>query len=81
MELPEDLHGLTSQMIAIETDNANRHREWAVVLGLKPTLDGDRWCILWGDDLQSGVAGFGTSPIEAMDDFDRAMYQDVRGRG
>ena len=39
----------------------------------KPNLsiDGDRWCALYGEDLQRGVAGFGDSPAEAMWDFDR----------
>ena len=35
------------------------------------SIDGDQWCALYGDDLQSGVAGFGDSPTEAMWDFDR----------
>lgn len=35
------------------------------------SLDGNQWCALFGDDLQSGVAGFGDSPAEAMWDFDK----------
>lgn len=40
----------------------------------KPTLtpDGDKWCALYGDDLQVGVAGFGDTPEEAMAEFDKA---------
>lgn len=43
---------------------------------LKPRLfpDGNQWCALHGDDLQSGVAGFGPSPDEAMRAFDGAFY-------
>ena len=39
----------------------------------KPTLypDGDMWCALYGEDLQSGCAGFGETPAKAMYDFDR----------
>ena len=39
----------------------------------RPTLsiDGDQWCALYGDDLQTGVAGFGDSPEQAMWDFDK----------
>ena len=33
--------------------------------------DGDRWCALYGDDLQMGVAGFGVTPDAAMADFDK----------
>ena len=34
-------------------------------------IDGDKWCALYGDDIQDGVAGFGDSPQKAMEDFDR----------
>jgi hypothetical protein len=39
----------------------------------KPKLskDGDQWCALFGDNLQEGVSGFGSTPAEAMYDFDR----------
>lgn len=39
------------------------------------SLDGDQWCALYGQDLQDGVAGFGDSPANAMNDFDRAWMQ------
>jgi len=35
--------------------------------------DGDRWCALYGDDLQCGLAGFGKTPEGAMADFDYAF--------
>lgn len=35
------------------------------------TLDGNKYCALYGDDLQSGCAGFGDSVEEAMRDFDK----------
>ncbi len=40
----------------------------------RPTLtrDGDKWCALFGDDLQDGVAGFGDTPKAAMLAFDAA---------
>jgi hypothetical protein len=34
-------------------------------------IDGDQWCALYGDNLQTGVAGFGTSPELAYADFDK----------
>ena len=39
----------------------------------KPKLyrDGNQWCALLGDDLQSGVCGFGDSPHAAMMAFDQ----------
>ena len=33
-------------------------------------IDGDKWCALYGDNLQDGVAGFGSTPEAAMADFD-----------
>ncbi len=34
------------------------------------SIDGDQWCALYGQDLQSGVAGFGKDPEAAMRAFD-----------
>ena len=33
-------------------------------------IDGDKWCALYGDNLQDGCAGFGDTPEGAMADFD-----------
>lgn len=43
----------------------------------RPTLsrDGNQWCVLYGEDLQQGVCGFGDSPAEAMGNFDKAWYK------
>jgi len=37
-------------------------------------IDGNKWCALYGESLQDGVAGFGDSPSDAMFEFDRAWY-------
>ena len=49
----------------------------------KPRLsrDGDQWCALFGDDLQSGVCGFGSTPAEAMQDFNRAWNTPLPKKG
>lgn len=41
-------------------------------LQIRPRLfiDGDKWCALYGDNLQDGVAGFGKSPEYAAWNFD-----------
>lgn len=41
---------------------------------LRPRLfiDGNQWCALYGEDLQSGVAAFGESPALACAAFDKA---------
>lgn len=46
----------------------------------KLSLDGDQWCALYGDNLQSGVAGFGDSPALAMADFDRAWHTPIKAK-
>lgn len=40
-------------------------------------IDGDQWCALYGSDLQSGVAGFGDSPEEAMWRFDQEWSKKI----
>jgi hypothetical protein len=46
---------------------------------LRPTLkiDGDKWCALYGENLQDGIAGFGKSPSDAMYDFDRNYHTNL----
>ena len=43
------------------------------------SIDGNQWCALYGDNLQDGVAGFGNSPSDAMDDFDRNWLTKLQG--
>lgn len=45
--------------------------------GLVPFRDGDQWCVLLGDDLQSGIAGFGDSPNDAVLAFYRAFHTPI----
>lgn len=43
---------------------------------LKPSmfLDGNEWCALYGDNIQTGVCGFGSTPNEAARNFDAAWF-------
>jgi len=34
-------------------------------------IDGDKWCALYGENIQDGVCGFGDTPEKAMHEFDR----------
>lgn len=45
------------------------HEEPSAIYRPKIYIDGDKWCALYGDNLQDGVAGFGDSPALAMNDF------------
>lgn len=42
-------------------------------------LDGEKWCALYGENLQDGVCGFGDSPAEAMKNFDK-NWNSILGR-
>lgn len=53
----------------------------SVLLRVKVFPDGNRWCALYGDNMQGGVCGFGASPDEACAAFDaawRAKLEPVR---
>ncbi len=41
-------------------------------------IDGDKWCALYGEDLQNGVSGFGDSPNEAVCDFNKNWYAKLK---
>lgn len=38
---------------------------------LKPFKDGNIWCVLLGEELMSGVVGFGETPLKAILDFNK----------
>lgn len=40
--------------------------------------DGNTWIVLYGDNLQEGVAGCGDSPAEAMRAFDAEWYAKIK---
>ena len=56
---------------AHEMAQAGREQQRPFVL-LRPKLsiDGNKWCALYGENLQDGVAGFGDTPEQAAIDFD-----------
>lgn len=47
---------------------------------LKPkiSIDGDKWCVLYGENLQDGVAGFGDTLRKAIFDFNKAFDEPVK---
>lgn len=44
-----------------------------VISSLKPIIkkDGDQWCVLLGENLQEGIAGFGDTPYKAILEFNK----------
>lgn len=73
MELPDNLYANAAECLGIETEAAARRLYWAVVYGLAPFKDGDKWCVLLGEDIQSGICGFGNTPEKAISAFEVSM--------
>ena len=38
-------------------------------------MDGNSWCVLYGGDLEVGIAGFGDTILEAIKDFSKNMEE------
>ena len=53
---------------------------YLLVSMLKPRIymDGDKWCVLYGDNIQDGVCGFGKSPHAAVLDFNDSWNKEIK---
>lgn len=53
--------------------------EMNLIALLKPRIfiDGNQWCVLYGENLQDGVCGFGDTPRLAVYDFNKAWDRPV----
>lgn len=67
--IPETDHGHLGQAAIEVYQHACRLNTPFMLLKPKIMIDGNKWCALYGDNLQDGVAGFGDSPQEAEEDF------------
>jgi hypothetical protein len=58
-------------------------QEFSLVALLNPKvfIDGDQWCVLYGENLQDGVAGFGETPAKAVYAFDAAWRTKLKQAG
>jgi hypothetical protein len=75
-----EMAGLAWQYAANAAEKAaDQHRRPFVVLQphISISLDGDQWCVLYGKNLQDGVAGFGATPAQAAEDFDNAWKREL----
>ena len=57
----------------LKRDGVYRKYLWSTILGLVPSKDGNQWSVLYGNNIQEGISGYGDTPELAMIDFDRAM--------
>lgn len=60
-------------VVAIMTylDSKSAPRPSECMRPIKIFREGDQWCMLFGENLMEGVAGFGSTPEEAAKDFDQ----------
>lgn len=58
-------------------ESASCYNDPSAIYRPKLSIDGNQWCALYGDDLQSGVAGFGDSVYLAMCDFNKNWYAKI----
>lgn len=68
-----ELSNLSHQVNMVGQDfsiTAFEHRRPCVLFKPSIYIDGDKWCALYGGNIQDGVAGFGDTPDKAMIDFD-----------
>ncbi len=54
--------------------------EYNKFMMLKPkvSIDGDQYCVLYGENLQEGIAGFGDTLYLAILDFNKQFYIPVK---
>ncbi len=57
--------------------------EMNLVSILKPKIfiDGDSWCVLYGENIQDGICGFGNTPTLAIYDFNKSWDRSLRKWG
>ena len=57
-----------------------QQEEFNLFVMLKPKLykDGNMWCVLYGDNIQEGICGFGKSPILAIYEFNKAWREEIQ---
>ena len=61
---------------------AETMQQFVIVQMLKPRIfvDGGRWCVLYGDNLQEGIIGFGDTPIDAVIAFNNAWNEKISAK-
>lgn len=63
----------------VRSQTAQEKQEFNLFAMLRPTIkrDGNQWCVLYGENLQEGIAGFGNSPHLAIMDFNAQWYSKI----
>ncbi len=66
------------QISSVSFDIGHHYTKPSVLYRPTLSVDGNQYCALLGQDLQSGVAGFGDTAEAAMADFDKAFKTPLR---
>lgn len=69
--MPQDQYEIkTLDFLSRIADSLERISSPAAIFKPKVFLDGNMWCAMHGVNLHEGIAGFGATPEEAIQDFD-----------
>ncbi len=86
METPAELMQMASDTLNADYQSSIERHEtarkqglWAVMYGLIPKRDGNQWCVLLGENLPEGIAAFGDTPEQAIENFQQEMTVDISG--
>lgn len=62
---------------SIRSQIAQDAQDFNIFSLLKPSIkiDGNKWYVLYGENLQDGVAGFGDSPYQAVLDWNKQWHK------
>jgi hypothetical protein len=52
--------------------------EYSVIYRPKIYKDGNMWCALYGENIQEGIAGFGKNPNEALCNYNKAWFENIK---
>lgn len=63
-------HNEMQQQMKIELLETEQQYKRFAMLRPKVYKDGNKWCVLYGENTQDGVAGFGDTPHEAVIDWE-----------
>ena len=70
-----NIRAYLQQVAATKITIANEKLRPFMLLRPHIFIDGDKWCALYGDNLQDGVCGLGQSPDEASRSFDESWFK------
>lgn len=73
-----------SHQAYIQNDMTMQHlfqqAEYTLFSILRPKIykDGNQWCVLYGDNVQDGICGFGDTPYKAVVDFNNSWNSPIK---